>query len=456
MQRYALDIRRPNFRRVLSGVDPLDVDAVLEAAVESYESAYAEREKLREQFAVVSGELSKAREAERGLSRVVVAAEEDACRTRAGATRQVDALIERAERDAAALLAPAEQTRDRSLAELSALASRHGRAVEALEAVIAELKQPVVLPEPNNRAFGPKGPALMAATEEEEPAVVESPASGAVLASEPDPVTVASGLETALAIVADDPGVGERDAPPVYGPTHVGSTEDSVAPPSLEGASVPPTGPSAGPAADPAPGAALPAPASPGSISADPASFERNPGEPQAAAVLSVADGPEPETSETSSRATWWWVSGGAAAVGALLIVAAVGVPRLSQMFSSSSGPTTIAGERVEVPVSAAGVVPGPASIVAPTPPPGESRPAATPEGAVRVNLLARRECWVRVTVDGRAEELTIPAGHAVTRAASEHVLLRVGDAGALVVEVNGEELPPLGADGQVVNRRFP
>jgi len=120
-------------------------------------------------------------------------------------------------------------------------------------------------------------------------------------------------------------------------------------------------------------------------------------------------------------------------------------------MFSSSSGPTTIAGERVEVPVSAAGVVPGPSFIVAPTP-----RSAATPEGAVRVKLLARRECWVRVTVDGRAEELTIPAGHAVTRAASEHVLLRVGDAGALVVEVNGEELPPLGADGQVVNRRFP
>ena len=38
---------------------------------------------------------------------------------------------------------------------------------------------------------------------------------------------------------------------------------------------------------------------------------------------------------------------------------------------------------------------------------------------------------------------------------AQRAILLRVGDAGALSVELNGRVLPPLGGDGQVVERRF-
>jgi hypothetical protein len=38
---------------------------------------------------------------------------------------------------------------------------------------------------------------------------------------------------------------------------------------------------------------------------------------------------------------------------------------------------------------------------------------------------------------------------------AQRSIVLRVGDAAALSVEVNGRVLPPLGLTGQVVERRF-
>jgi hypothetical protein len=81
--------------------------------------------------------------------------------------------------------------------------------------------------------------------------------------------------------------------------------------------------------------------------------------------------------------------------------------------------------------------------------------PEQAPIAPVVVRLTSRRSCWVRVTVDGRAEEIMLAAGDDITRSGEGTIRVRIGDAGAAALEVNGQELPPLGRDGQVVERTF-
>jgi len=58
------------------------------------------------------------------------------------------------------------------------------------------------------------------------------------------------------------------------------------------------------------------------------------------------------------------------------------------------------------------------------------------------------------VTIGDRKESRLLGQGEEIVREASSDVILRVGDAGALIVTVNDRRLPPLGADGEVVTRR--
>jgi hypothetical protein len=59
----------------------------------------------------------------------------------------------------------------------------------------------------------------------------------------------------------------------------------------------------------------------------------------------------------------------------------------------------------------------------------------------------------VRLTIDGRSESVLLEAGREITRGAEREIQLRIGNAAAARLAVNGLALPPLGRDGQVVDR---
>ena len=68
------------------------------------------------------------------------------------------------------------------------------------------------------------------------------------------------------------------------------------------------------------------------------------------------------------------------------------------------------------------------------------------------VALSASRTCWVRTAVDGSEPvERTLRAGDVVALEAESEVSLRVGDAGAVALAIDGQPARPLGGDGQVV-----
>jgi hypothetical protein len=71
------------------------------------------------------------------------------------------------------------------------------------------------------------------------------------------------------------------------------------------------------------------------------------------------------------------------------------------------------------------------------------------------VRLKATSECWVRLTAGSYSEERLLAAGETLQHESATDVVVRTGDAGALIVTVNGLTMAPLGGEGEVVTRRI-
>jgi hypothetical protein len=86
-------------------------------------------------------------------------------------------------------------------------------------------------------------------------------------------------------------------------------------------------------------------------------------------------------------------------------------------------------------------------------------RPAAVPSGlpaGLTMTLVASGQCWIRAVADGaRTIERLLKAGETVQLSGENQIVLRVGDAGAVRVSINGQALAPLGARGAAITHRF-
>lgn len=82
--------------------------------------------------------------------------------------------------------------------------------------------------------------------------------------------------------------------------------------------------------------------------------------------------------------------------------------------------------------------------------------PGAAPVRPLVVQLVTTRPVWMRAVVDGRPSwNRLVPAGETLTLEADASVTLRIGDAGAVRVSVNGRDRGPAGRDGQVVTASY-
>jgi cytoskeleton protein RodZ len=93
------------------------------------------------------------------------------------------------------------------------------------------------------------------------------------------------------------------------------------------------------------------------------------------------------------------------------------------------------------------------------TPPPapvGTTGSPTTPASDLTMKIVADRECWVRASADGKRElyQLLKPGAEHTLRAEHE-IAIRVGDAGALRVGLNGKTPEKFGADGAIRSARF-
>jgi DivIVA domain-containing protein len=171
---------------------------------------------------------------------------------------------------------------------------------------------------------------------------------------------------------------------------------------------------------------------------------------PAAAGVGSEGQPAAPAGS--SPRERWLRVSIVAGAAAALLLVlhGSAAVPRVSTTPPALAA-ASFAPLHTETPVP----VPRDQELTASTGSSGTPTDAPAAAAGLTIHIKPLRRCWVRVVVDGRTDARELQPGEDIVLNARQTIVLRAGDAGALSIEVNGRVLPPLGLDGQVVERRF-
>jgi cytoskeletal protein RodZ len=131
-------------------------------------------------------------------------------------------------------------------------------------------------------------------------------------------------------------------------------------------------------------------------------------------------------------------------------------VPTVTPIPTLAPSPTAIPSPTAgPAPTSAPAVVTAPTAVAtraAPTPSP---KPTATPD-KVLLSMKFVRECWLRVTVDGKVVfEGTLQPGVSRSWDGARFITVRVGNAGGVNVTVNGQDLGVLGAPGEVVEKTY-
>lgn len=92
---------------------------------------------------------------------------------------------------------------------------------------------------------------------------------------------------------------------------------------------------------------------------------------------------------------------------------------------------------------------------------PASAAPAADVQSGVvpaglTVTLVASGQCWIRAVADGaKTIERVMRAGETVQLSGDNQIVLRVGDAAAVKVTLNGQAMGPLGGRGEVITHRF-
>ena len=81
---------------------------------------------------------------------------------------------------------------------------------------------------------------------------------------------------------------------------------------------------------------------------------------------------------------------------------------------------------------------------------------AAVPQEGVNIQATFSGDCWTRVLVDGAFVYEGVPtAGQVLNWQGVEGVTIRVGNAGAVDIMMNGQNMGKLGAIGEVMERTF-
>lgn len=84
-------------------------------------------------------------------------------------------------------------------------------------------------------------------------------------------------------------------------------------------------------------------------------------------------------------------------------------------------------------------------------------QPSAVPSDDIEVSINLTEASWLRVTVDGKIQyEGILPQGEQQTWTAKEQVVIRAGNAGAVLASFNGATPQPLGNPGAVETITFP
>jgi cytoskeletal protein RodZ len=131
------------------------------------------------------------------------------------------------------------------------------------------------------------------------------------------------------------------------------------------------------------------------------------------------------------------------------LVVVGGGIYGMTQLLPQDRGEAPVAEETTPSPVE-------PSAEVSVVPTASPSPTPETPAAPVTVQLSLTDASWMRVTVDGEADfEGTLPKGTERTWTAQDEIEIVVGNAGAVMLSLNGGDASKMGDPGQVEDFSF-
>ena len=111
---------------------------------------------------------------------------------------------------------------------------------------------------------------------------------------------------------------------------------------------------------------------------------------------------------------------------------------------------------QTEPPPAPAASEPRPAPVTSPEPRPEPTARGGAGSDELVLRLTTRDDCWLSKTVDGADPvERLLPAGRTVSLEVQQEAVLKIGNAAAVSILINGQPARPLGAEGQVVTLRI-
>jgi hypothetical protein len=161
----------------------------------------------------------------------------------------------------------------------------------------------------------------------------------------------------------------------------------------------------------------------------------------------SIAVGDSPEDFAVRAQRPVRAIIAAAATIGGLAVMG-TGLWLYRPQEGAASTPTSGSSSSAETARSLPGARPATSASATPN--------AGARSGPLSLNVAVKRNSWMRMTVDGRVtEDRLFRAGETQQISARREVSIRAGDAGAVMVAVDGRQAVALGREGEVLTRRF-
>jgi len=124
MKLTPLDIKKQEFKKILRGYDPVEVDTFMDMVASEFEDLLRTQKDMRDRIVELEVQLKDYRQIEKTLQQTLLQAQETSGRTYETARKEAEVIVREAEQKAAKLLEQAKSDLQRTTMEVEQLVSR--------------------------------------------------------------------------------------------------------------------------------------------------------------------------------------------------------------------------------------------------------------------------------------------------------------------------------------------
>lgn len=137
MKLTPLDIRKQEFKKVMRGYDPVEVDTFKDMILREFEDLLKLQKEARDKQIELETQLKDYRQIEKTLQQTLLQAQEASSRTYESAMREAELIVKEAESKAAKVLAQAQSDLNRLMQEMEQLKARRESLIGRLRVLLS-------------------------------------------------------------------------------------------------------------------------------------------------------------------------------------------------------------------------------------------------------------------------------------------------------------------------------